>query len=257
MLKGIKHPLTTLKKIRRHFLRRKYLYYVEGYCYCCGQKVFFYSDDHWLRDNLKCSNCNSIPRERALMYCLEIFFPDWRNYSIHESSPAARGASLKIERECKNYVKSFYGPRINIPVQGNALDINLEEQSFGDESFNIVVTQDVLEHIFKPEKAFKEIARTLKKKGAHVFTVPLVNKDKPTEKWAELVGNKINWLRTPEYHGDPINSDGSPVAYHWGYDIVNFISRISNLDTTIVYIDNWDLGIRAEYIEVLISRKAQ
>ena len=37
-----------------------------------------------------------------------------------------------------------------------------------------------MEHIFDPSKAFSEIARTLKTGGAHIFTVPLINKNKPT-----------------------------------------------------------------------------
>ncbi len=52
---------------------------------------------------------------------------------------------------------------------------NLEAQTFNDSEFDIVITQDVFEHLENPEKAAKEIARTLKKGGFHIFTVPLIN----------------------------------------------------------------------------------
>jgi hypothetical protein len=65
----------------------------------------------------------------------------------------------------------------------------------------------------------------------------------------------IVYLREPEYHGNPISKDGSLVTMHWGYDITMFILRNSGLYTCINYIDNLSLGIRAEYIEILVSRK--
>lgn len=42
---------------------------------------------------------------------------------------------------------------------------------------------------------------------------------------------------------------------HWGYDIADFIMLTAGTPTTIVMIDNLGLGIRAEYIYVLVSRK--
>jgi 2-polyprenyl-3-methyl-5-hydroxy-6-metoxy-1,4-benzoquinol methylase len=36
-----------------------------------------------------------------------------------------------------------------------------------------VITQDVMEHVFDPHHAFKEIARTLKPGGLHIFTTPI------------------------------------------------------------------------------------
>jgi len=46
------------------------------------------------------------------------------------------------------------------------------------------------------------------------------------------------------------------VTVNWGYDITNFIFETSGLFTEIVFLDILDCGIRAEYIEVLITRKS-
>ena len=46
-----------------------------------------------IRTEVLCANCGSLPRERALMYVIENFCPNWRELTIHESSPAPRGAS--------------------------------------------------------------------------------------------------------------------------------------------------------------------
>jgi hypothetical protein len=42
---------------------------------------------------------------------------------------------------------------------------------------------------------------------------------------------------------------------HWGYDITRHIFDASGLFTDIIYIDALEYGIRAEYIEILITRK--
>jgi SAM-dependent methyltransferase len=133
---------------------------------------------------------------------------------------------------------------------------DLENLTFPDESFDLMVTQDVMEHIFNPGKAFYEIARTLKKGGAHIFTVPIVNKEQPSKLNAKKDENgNVIILGYPDYHGNPVDNQGSLVTMYWGYDICDYILKHSGLYTTIVYIDNLLLGIRAELIEVLISRK--
>ena len=64
-----------------------------------------------------------------------------------------------------------------------------------------------------------------------------------------------HFLEKPEYHGNPVSEEGSLVTMHWGYDICDYIFRSSGLFTQMIYIDAIDLGIRAEFIEVLITRK--
>lgn len=229
----------------------------KGICPCCEQHVTFRARDSWLRDSFLCTNCKSIPRERALMLTIEKYLPNWKELLIHESSPANKGASAKLKKFSKNYTASQYytGKEFGLIVEGFRNE-DLEHQTFDNESFDLVVTQDVFEHVYDPSKAFKEIARTLKKGGAHIFTVPLVNKFNPTIRWADKGENgEPIFLHEPEYHGNPIDSKGSPVTMHWGYDIVDFIKSSSGLETKIIYLDNLDYGIRAEFNEILMSIK--
>ncbi|MGE3292087.1 MAG: methyltransferase domain-containing protein [Geminicoccaceae bacterium] len=217
----------------------------------------FVAENAWFRDNYVCATCGSIPRERALMLVLEERFPDWRNMQIHESSPGSRGASLRLARECSNYVPSQYFPDVPPGEYRNGIRCeNLEAQTFADDSFDLHVTQDVFEHIFDPAAASREIARTLRVGGAHLFTVPLVNKRQPSCRRARRgPDGAVEHLAPPEYHGNPIDASGSLVTIDWGMDIVQHILESSGLITEIVTIDRLDHGIRAEYIEVLVSSK--
>lgn len=229
----------------------------EGTCPCCDQAVKFIAHNAWYRDHYLCSSCGCIPRERALMFCIELFFPRWREAVIHESSPGDRGASPKLRTQARGYIGSQYFPNV---TPGEMLHgwrcENLETMSFADSSIDLHVTQDVLEHIFDPAATFKEIARTLRPGGMHICTVPLVNKERPTEVCAKLKPDgTIEHLREPEYHGNPVSDQGSLVTHLWGYDICEFIFRSSGLFTEMVYLDILEHGIRAEYIEVLVTRK--
>lgn len=230
-----------------------------GHCPTCDRDVTFTARQSWLRDHYLCSNCGSIPRERALMAVIEMYYPNWRELAIHESSPGNRGASVRLAGECAGYFPSqFFPDRPPGAVVGGVRCENLEAMTFPDASVDLHISQDVMEHVFHPAKVFKEIARTLKPGGAHIFTVPIMNKNRPTQVRAELsYGGGIRHLQEPVYHGNPISDQGSLVTVDWGYDICRHIFEASGLYTQIVYIDDLSRGIRAEYIEVLATFKPQ
>lgn len=190
------------------------------------------------------------------MWTIDTFFPDWREKIIHESSPAKRGASVRLAQHCRNYIGTqfFPGARPGSLVDGVRCE-DLEALSFEDNSIDLHVTQDVFEHIFHPERAFKEIARTLRPGGMHIFTTPLVRKAGASKVCAAIENGKIIHLEKPEYHGNPISGDGSLVTMKWGYNICDIIFEATGLFTQLIYVDALELGIRAELIEVLVTKK--
>jgi len=191
------------------------------------------------------------------MLTIETYFPKWRSLTIHESSPGNRGASKRLSQEVSQYIRSQYFPDQKPgSIVGEFRCENLEALTFADESIDLHVTQDVIEHVFHPSKVFNEIARTLKPGGAHIFTVPIVNKYKPSKLRARLSDDgQISHLEPPVYHGNPISDQGSLVTIDWGFDICRHIFESCGLFTHLVYIDDLSKGIRAEYIEVLITVK--
>lgn len=228
-----------------------------GHCPCCDRETVFVSLNQWFRDHLFCSSCRSIPRQRALMRVIEDRFPDWREMRIHESSPSAGGASGRLRAECPGYVATqfFPGRTPGETVRGFRNE-DLGAQTFEDASFDLVITQDVMEHVYEPEAVFREISRTLRPGGAHVFTVPLINRHASTEVWARMnPDGSPRFLGNPEWHGNPVSAEGSPVTMHWGADIVEHIRRATGDETEILQLDVIDQGIRAEFIEVLVTRR--
>ncbi|QJP08936.1 class I SAM-dependent methyltransferase [Pseudomonas multiresinivorans] len=228
----------------------------RGFCPTCGKESTFEAYNPWLRDHFLCTQCGSIPRERALMRVIEQFMPDWRERTVHESSPCMRGASLKLQNECGNYIASqfFHDDDLGTLVNG-VRNENLEKLSFGDNSIDLHVTQDVMEHIFNPEQAFREIHRTLRPGGMHIFTVPLVQKLGPSRTRAFSAHGEIVHIEPEYYHGNPIGDGRALVTTDWGYDICQFIHTYTDSFTQVISIDDMSSGIRAEYIEVLVTVK--
>jgi hypothetical protein len=241
----------------------------DGYCPICEKATVFLaesSDDikpdwwrHWFRGALLCTHCGSLPRERALMSVLQELRPDWRQLSIHESSPGRRGASRKLQDECPGYIGSHYYPTIpwgSIHPVTKYRSEDLTAQTFPNDTFDVVVTQDVFEHLFDPGQAIAEIARTMRLGGITVMTVPMVRKGLPSQRRAEVRDGQIVHLQPPQYHGNPASSDGSLVTIDWGYDIASFLSMRSGMGVSIHAIDDISRGIRAVHNDVVVCRKS-
>lgn len=228
---------------------------VEGVCPVCDQDTRFQAWDPWLRDSFICVRCHSVPRERAFYTVLERVRPDWRDLDVHESSPSH--ATGKLARLCSNYTASQYDPALPLGALGAGWrNEDLERQTFPDESFDVVVTQDVFEHLFEPDRAIAEIARTLRPGGLHIGTAPLANAWRPSVRRARRrEDGGVEHLDTPLHHLNPIDEQGSLVTIDWGYDIADYFDRHGGLSTTIYALDDLSRGIRGELLEVLVSRK--
>jgi SAM-dependent methyltransferase len=249
----------TLKTIKNYFhLCDLAIHYKinRGYCPICEKETYFVQFSEWLRDYYKCFYCDSIPRQRALISTLNLFVPGWKNLVIHESSSWG-SASEYIKRNCPQYTHSFFYPDITLGTNynGNRCE-NLERMTFPDNSFDLFITQDVMEHVNNPMKAFKEISRVLKPNGIYLFTVPIYqNLSQSSPRIIESEDGQIQTIKEPIYHGNPIDCKGSIVTYDYGLDISQLIFKWSGLFTMIYVCRDEKLGIDGEFLDVCISKK--
>lgn len=237
-----------------------FLLEVDGYCPVCEQNSRFRSTDAWLRHGLICPSCpgGSVPRERALALVLRELRPNWKAERIHESSPGERGISVVLKRDCPLYVGShFYPDRPPGSMVGEWRVENLEAMTFGDSTFDIVVTQDVMEHVFHPDRVFSEVHRTLDKGGLFLSTFPIQRSLIPaTTTRATLASDgTVRHLLEPEYHGNPIDSSGSLVTIDYGYDIHERIPTWADFDVRIYRFNDRRYGILGRYTEVVACWK--
>jgi len=104
---------------------------------------------------------------------------------------------------------------------------DLTKLSFANASFDIVVTQDVFEHIGDYKAAFSEYRRVLTSKGIMAFTIPFFPNQKCTEIRVQLNSDGyIQYLLTPEYHSNPVGDRGSLCFQHFGWDILDTLRQV-------------------------------
>jgi SAM-dependent methyltransferase len=140
------------------------------------------------------------------------------------------------------------------PTEGYRSE-NLEAQTFPANSFDLVVTQDVFEHVFAPDRAIQEIARTLRPGGAHIMTVPIVRGSEPSIRRARNVNGVPTFLLEPQYHGNPMSAEGALVTIEWGYDIIDYLAGHSGLSISMFHFDDLSRGMRSVCQEVLVCKK--
>lgn len=84
---------------------------------------------------------------------------------------------------------------------------DIQELTFADNSFDLITSNQVMEHVPDDIKGFQECFRTLKPGGRLLFTVPLY--DTPhTIKMVEVTPAGINFLQEPEYHDSRLAGPG-------------------------------------------------
>jgi hypothetical protein len=234
---------------------REQIFQRTGHCPVCDAPAVFSAWDPWFRDHLKCQACASIPRERALMLVLRREVSDWRRVDVHESSPAFRGASLVLQQECAGYTPTQLFPDVPLGQLKDGIRCeNLERQTFDSACFDVVITQDVMEHVFDPAAVYREIYRTLRPGGTYLHTVPIVRQYDKTVVRAIQQDGVVHHLLPAEYHGSPSGTE-SLVTHDYGYDLHQLIGQWSRFDVEIARFFDCTHGILGDFTEVVICRK--
>lgn len=233
-------------------------FYYEHYGFCpvCRSATRFVARHPWFRDHYRCDRCGSIPRQRALLLVLEDLFPNWRDLDIHESSPAGSSSDV-LARECRKYIATHCFPGVPLGALHDGFRCeDLEAMTFPDECFDVVITQDVFEHVLDYRRAFRDVVRTIRPGGAHIFTTPKYKGLRKSQDRAIRRNGEIVHLAPPEYHGNPIDAAGSLVTVHYGDDICDIIWNETRCPTTIHVIMEEKTGTIAEFMEVFSTKKA-
>ena len=207
----------------------------HGYCDICEKEVDFRIDGEYLRNHFFCTQCNSIPRQRAFIHVLKLCCPNWRTAFMHESSPGGSAFDF-LYHQAKNYTFSYYYPGLPSGEIGphGVVCQNLETMSFEDNTFDVFITQDVLEHVFDISAVFNEMKRVLKPGGFHLFTVPCYdNQPESFCRASRLEDGSIQYHADPVYHGNPIDQNGSLVTWDYGRDFQALVYRLCGLHTTV------------------------
>lgn len=193
-----------------------------------------------LRETLACKNCGASLRIRTLAYgLLKIVNEqlDTKVRSIDELAMQGLRGLRVLDTDAfspisdrltgvEGYIRSSFLPesKFGLEVAPGYFNINLEDISFEDGSFDIVLSSDVMEHVRFCDKAHAEIFRILKRGGAYVFNVP--NDMEMQDNWilVDSYDDKV-LVDPPHFHGDPLS--GGILSYRvFGQALLTDLKRI-------------------------------
>jgi SAM-dependent methyltransferase len=150
-----------------------------------------------------------------MRFSLEIikkyFATDKDIYLTEHGTPYHRNISVPDQQ---NLVTSYYKP-------GDALHQDLTALNFADNSFDLCLSFEDLEHIPDYHKAIEELYRVTKPGGHVLLSTPFILENDHTLIRAVInVNGEITHLLEPEYHGDPVLPQGILCYYHFGWDLL-------------------------------------
>lgn len=187
-----------------------------GVCRACLKRTLFVQLGPTIEFRI-CVQCRANLRYEMLAEYLRGAFPAIASMDVLEldfSSPLRALLS-----EARSYTRSFYRREIapgSVRADG-AVCQDITNLTFADESLDLIVSSDVLEHVPEAAAAFRETARVLRSGGEHVFTVP---PRRATMRRAALRNGEVDILvPPPEYHLDPLDRAGILVFWDYGPDL--------------------------------------
>ena len=222
----------------------------SGPCSVCAQHVeFIDTGGRSIRENYACPECGATLRYRHQAAVLVRLYGSGALRSIAElaRSDALRGLDVyepgivgplreALSLGAASYEQSYLWPDVPLGAEQNGIRCeNLEVLTFPDESFDLVISSDIFEHVRRPMEGFREVRRVLKPGGRHVFTIPIRwPPTEPTRQRVDTSGPTDVHLEEPHYHGSPVDPDGSLVYTDFGMDLVEELDR-SGYETTVYY----------------------
>ena len=212
-------------------------YEVNAYCVPCGKLVPMvvdmdfggrYENGRWVpnwRERLVCPSCKLNNRQRlvATLLLQEVYRRGtlMTIYLMEQVTPFYAWAKMALS-EHTVIGSEYLGPnyRSGQVVMG-ILHEDAESLSFESESIDIIVSNDVFEHVSNPDAAFRECYRVLRSGGIMLATFPFHSNNDVSVVRAEYVHGTIIHHHEPVYHGDPLSPKGSLVFTDFGWDVLD------------------------------------
>lgn len=223
--------LSRMNKLMRFGGRSRY-----GRCLVCGRPSLFLNESDNLKESLRCWHCGGITRTRMIARALCNLYQinsltdlpaDVRVYEAQASGPIHNVLCSRRNYDCSEYIDDVVFGQVRNGIRSE----NLENLTYPDFNFDVVIHQSVLEHVRHPAEALSECFRVLRKGGHLIFEVPMCDYWCPTirgksRQRVDVSGDEDIELLPPFYHEDPLRPEGVLVYTDFGLDVGAELSSI-------------------------------
>ena len=155
---------------------------------------------------------------------------------------------------CSEYLEEAEGSFSDIPHQ------DLCALTFASDSFDLVLCNELFEHVQHMDRAFAEIARVLRPGGRLVATCPLAfgQVDEIVKVRRNPHTGEAHHLMDAEFHGDPVRPEAGSLVYRIpGWDVLTRLRDAGFADAKMHHIASWKHGVLGSDLPGVLVIEAQ
>lgn len=173
----------------------------------------------------RCIRCKSTAIHRAIGFAFSQIAtnPDTKIYEL-----SAHGAFYKYLLPRFPYLTTsdfIPGVTSGLMYKGRTIQ-DVEHLTYFSETFDIVTSTEVFEHVADDVQGYREVLRVLKPEGIFLFTVPLdVSRIETIERAYRDENNQIVHLMDPKLHGDYMTK-GILAFRNYGTDLLQKLKMV-------------------------------
>jgi Methyltransferase domain len=211
------------------------------------------------RESLHSEATGSNSRIRATVLAMRHLTNNNRNLHVYLTEQVTRLYGYCRSHFSKVVGSEYLGSNIQKGTVINGIrHEDVTDLSFADDSFGLIVTLEVLEHVPNYKKAYAELFRCTRKGGIVLISVPFVttNHDNLIRSTIDDKG-EIKHILPEEYHGDPVNPKGGILCFqYFGWQMLDELRQAGFTDVKSVFIWSLYYGILGKDIMVISAQKS-
>jgi SAM-dependent methyltransferase len=136
--------------------------------------------------------------------------------------------------------------------------IDVTAAAWPDESFDIILSGDVLEHVPDLDAALRECARVMRPGGRMVASFPFLVGSATTDVRAVIEDGAVRHLAPAEYHGNPVDPQGGSLVFQVpGWDIIDRCLKAGFTDASMQFWSSHEYGLVAADIAGILLLDAR
>lgn len=215
---------------------------IDGFCAVCGEKSLFNTSfmysyqvtedgdpiPNW-REHLDCVKCGMTNRIRAAMHIFYGWIKPSRDASIYITENTTPLYRWLKGRHAALVGSEYYGSVVPFGSEKNGFrNEDLTSLTFSDDSFDYILSFDVMEHVSDDIAALREVFRCLKPGGTFLFSAPFSKELRTKLVRARVSSNgDIEHLLPPEYHGNPIDQENGALCFrYFAWDLLDDMKKV-------------------------------
>lgn len=190
-----------------------------------------------------------ISRQRAVLKCIELAAQK-RNILLGRNArifapEALTEFSLFLRGKYPRFIGSEFAPtELEKQKIYPILHQDLMKLQYEENVFDLIISNDVFEHVPDLDAALVECFRVLQPGGFLISTFPFLENRLVGQKKAHLQDGVVIYLAEPEFHGNPMDPEqGSLVFELPGWDILQRTKKVGFTDAQFWFISSAKHGI--------------